>query len=93
MAREPTRTRSWKDRDGTEWEVAYNPGVELDTRRDRAFRERIVFRGPEAEYHAPAAFGSDLEAMGDRDLQGLLDQAREEQEDDDAPWEPDPVGR
>ncbi|MGD2067278.1 MAG: hypothetical protein PVI57_01235 [Gemmatimonadota bacterium] len=93
MASEPTRTRSWTDREGNEWEVAYNPGVELDTRRDRAFRERIVFRRPEVEHHAPAAFGSDLEAMGDGDLQGLLDQARERREDDASPWETDPVGR
>ena len=79
--------REWTDRDGDRWTVVYNPGVELDTRRDQAFRKRIVFRREEEEFHAPAAFGSDLEALGDTDLQGLLDQARKEQAGDASAWE------
>ena len=78
--------RSWKDREGTEWEIVYNPSVELDTRRDRSFRERILFRSGAHEYHAPAAFGSDLDALSDGDLQGLLDQAREEQDGERSAW-------
>lgn len=70
------RSRRWVDRDGTEWEVVYNPSVELDTHRDRAFRERIIFRSGDRSYHAPAAFGSNLEMLDPADLQGLLDQAR-----------------
>ena len=81
------KTRRWRDRSGTEWEVVYNPSVELDTSPVRQFRERILFRGGGDEYHAPAAFGSDLEALSDGDLQGLLDQAREQQEGETSPWQ------
>ena len=81
-----SRSRRWADRDGTEWEILYDPGVELDTPRDRAFRKRIVFRAGEKRFHAPAAYGSDLDTLSDADLQGMLDAAREEQEGESSAW-------
>lgn len=87
---EPSRTRRWTDREGGEWEVVFNPSVELDTQRDRTFRERILFRGAEGEYHAPAVFGSDLSTLSDDDLQGLLEQAREAQSDRGSAWSSPP---
>lgn len=72
------RSRRWTDRAGREWEVAYNPGVELDTRRDRITREALLFRSGEVEVRAPAPYGSGFHALSDADLQGLLDSALRE---------------
>jgi hypothetical protein len=83
MAR--TTNRRWTDpRDGTEWEIHYNPPVELDTKRVRDFRERLMFRSGDGAWDVPAVYGSDLETLTDADLQGLLDQARDRPEDEEA---------
>lgn len=83
-----TRSRTWTDpRDGAEWEVLFNPGVELDMDRVRAFRERLMFRGDGGAFDAPAVYGSDLDKLTDEDLQGLLDQARERAGEASDPWE------
>lgn len=80
------RRRSWTDaRDGREWEIRYEPPVELDNRRVRRFRERLVLKSGEETLTAPAVFGSDVETLTDDDLRGLLDQARRSQQDED-PW-------
>jgi hypothetical protein len=72
------RARRWTDpRDGSEWEIVFAPGVEEDTPAVRNMRRGILFRGEQGEYHAPAAYGWDLEGLTEPDLQGLLDQARE----------------
>ena len=70
--------RRWTDpRDGTEWELIYEPGVEEDEPEVRSFREGIRFRSGDDELKVPAVFGADLHTLTDRDLEGLLDQARE----------------
>ena len=72
-----TWSRTWTDtRDGARWEVVYNPGVELDTKPVRDFRERLVFTGEGGVFNAPAVYGSALDKLTDEDLGGLLDQAR-----------------
>jgi hypothetical protein len=74
------RMRRWTDsRDRTPWQVIYSPGVELDTPAVRNAREGLIFRSESGDLHAPAPYGWDLESLTDRDLQGLLDQARETQ--------------
>lgn len=90
MAAEP-RMRRWKDpRDGKAWRIIYRPGVEEDPPTVRQLREELVFEGEDeggaeagpaalgGHLHAPAVYGSHLEGLTDRDLQGLLDQARSE---------------
>ncbi len=80
--------RSWTDpRDGTEWEISYNPGVELARPEERAQRSRLVFESGGERHHADAVYGGDLESLTDEDLQGLLDQARgREESSKDTPW-------
>lgn len=75
--------RSWTDRrDGREWEVLYEPPVELDNRRVRAFRERLLLRSGDETLAVPAVYGADLATLTDGDLEGLLDQARRSTGDD-----------
>lgn len=70
--------RRWTDpRDGREWTVSHNPGVELSRPRERKLRSRVIFESGDEEVHAPAVYGADLATLGDEDLMGLLDQARE----------------
>jgi len=70
--------RRWTDRrDGREWRILYEPGVEEDPPTVRYAREALVFEGEGGPIRAPAAYGSDLADLSDPDLQGLLDQARE----------------
>lgn len=72
-----SRRRRWTDpRDGREWTIAFNPGVELSRPRERAFRSRIIFESRDERYHTGSVYGADLETLTDRDLEGLLDQAR-----------------
>lgn len=76
-----SKSRSWTDpRDGTEWEIHFNPGVALDNKRVRDGRERLMFRSDKGSFDAPAVYGSDLASLSDQDLKGLLDQARREAE-------------
>lgn len=73
--------REWTDpRDGREWTVKHNPGVELSRPRERKLRSRVIFSSGDEEVHAPAVYGSDLKALDDDDLMGLLDQARASEE-------------
>lgn len=75
------RMRRWTDpRDGSEWEIVFAPGVEEDPPAVRHMREGLVFRGAAGDLRAPSPYGSDLEDLTEADLQGLLDQAREERE-------------
>jgi len=70
--------RRWTDpRDGREWTVKHNPGVELSRPRERKLRSRVIFVSGTEEVHAPSVYGSDLGSLNDDDLMGLLDQARE----------------
>lgn len=83
--------RRWTDsRDGTEWTITYNPGVELARPRERSQRSHLVFQSEDGrQLLTDAVYGSDLESLDDDDLRGLLDQARESEEDggpeEDAP--------
>src|SRR5262245_46166437 len=71
------KMRRWTDpRDWRAWQVLYAPGVEEDPPSVRHQRERLVFRGDQGDFHAPAPYGWDLESLSESDLQGLLDQAR-----------------
>ena len=63
-------------RDGTEWELVYEPPVEEDEPEVRRYRAGIRFLSRHTELKVPAVFGSDLHTLSDADLQGLLDQAR-----------------
>lgn len=73
----PMKRRTWTDpRDDREWTIVYEPPVELDNRRVRRFRERLVLSSDDETLTAPAVFGADLEALAEADLQGLVDQAR-----------------
>jgi hypothetical protein len=72
-------TRHWTDaRDGREWDLVWEPGVEEDDPETRLLREGIRLVSGEEELKIPAVYGSDLNALTDGDLEGLLDQAREE---------------
>lgn len=84
MAREnePTHQRRWTDsRDGREWTITFNPGVELARPRERSFRSRLIFECGGERYHVGSVYGADLESLSDRDLEGLLDQARRSAEE------------
>jgi hypothetical protein len=73
--------RTWTDsRDGTEWRITYNPGVELARPEERARRSRLIFEGGGERHHTDAVYGGGLETLTDEDLQGLLDQARAREE-------------
>lgn len=84
----PMHERSWIDpRDGREWTITHNPGVELAPPRERADRSRLIFESADGErLHTDAVYGTDLETLADDDLQGLLDQAREEEDRGGGPW-------
>ena len=80
MAAKP-HMRRWTDaRDGKGWNVVFEPGVEEDPPTVRYARESLVFEGEGGPLHAPAVYGSDLQDLTDRDLQGLLDQAKKRRE-------------
>ena len=71
------KCRHWTDpRDGTEWELVWEPGVEEDDPEVRRMREGIRLVSADDELKIPAVYGSDLNALSDHDLEGLLDQAR-----------------
>jgi hypothetical protein len=70
-------SRRWTDaRDGKEWDLVWEPGVEEDDPGTRRMREGIRLVSGDDELKIPAVFGSDLNALTDHDLEGLLDQAR-----------------
>jgi hypothetical protein len=72
------KARHWRDaRDGREWDLVWEPGVEEDEPAVRRMREGIRLVSGAVELKIPAVYGSDLNALSDRDLEGLLDQARE----------------
>ena len=76
------KMRRWTDpRDRTAWQVIYSPGVEEDRPAVRHAREGLIFRSDSGDFHAPAPYGWDLQTLTDGDLQGLLDLARETQEE------------
>jgi hypothetical protein len=58
--------------------VIYAPGVEEDPPAVRHGRQGLIFRSESGDFRAPAPYGWDLESLSERDLEGLLDQAREE---------------
>ena len=71
------KCRHWTDpRDGTEWELVWEPGVEEDDPEVRRMREGIRLISADEELKIPAVYGWDLNALSDHDLEGLLDQAR-----------------
>ena len=57
-------------RDGTEWELVYEPPVEEDEPEVRRYRAGIRFLSRHTELKVPAVFGSDLHTLSDADLQG-----------------------
>src|SRR5687768_17287578 len=76
------KMRRWTDpRDKTPWQVIYAPGVEEDRPAVRHAREGLIFRSEAGDFHAPSPYGWDLEDLTESDLQGLLDQAREQREE------------
>lgn len=78
--------RRWTDpRDGREWTIRFNPGVELARPRERSFRSRLIFESGDERYHTGSVYGADLESLTDRDLEGLLDQARRSADADGPP--------
>ena len=81
MAARPLMRRWTDGRDGREWRILYEPGVEEDPPTVRYAREALVFEGEEGPFRTPAVFGSDLAGLTDADLQGLLDQARGSREE------------
>lgn len=80
--------RSWTDpRDGTEWTIIYNPAVELARPEERSLRRRLVFESEDERRQVEAVYGGGLEMLTDEDLQGLLDQARRDDEaGSETPW-------
>lgn len=70
--------RRWTDtRDGREWTITHNPAVELARPAERAMRSRMIFRSGDERHDVEAVFGRGLQDLTDRDLEGLLDQARD----------------
>lgn len=69
--------RTWTDpRDGSEWTITYQPGVELSRPDDRRIRNRLILESGDERLHAEPIYGDRLEELTDGDLKGLLDQAR-----------------